>query len=129
MNVYMNVSMVDSVKELLSVEMKKVNCSKCGQSMYKYNLPRHMVRVHKGDDINGSNPPSNVSSSVSTRDPSPMGFDRKEDTDVQELSTDKLEYLIQGAINCMLRREVRNDLKTLRAYLAARLPKVPHWVV
>jgi len=109
-----------------SAVMRKVsNCHKCGQVMYKHNLLRHMKAVH-GEDVElESNPPSNCSSVPNSRDPSPAVFDRKGTVSVTELATDSLEYLIQGAVYCMLRREVRNDLPTLREYLAARFPDLP----
>jgi len=105
--------------------MKKVDCSKCGMNMYKFNIPHHMNRFHKDGMNNESNPPSIISSSLSTRDPSPVERARKTDVNVSELSTEKLTYLIQGAVSCMLRREMKNDLGTLRSYITIKFPEIP----
>ena len=112
-----------NITEIMGRQM--VACVFCHKSMYKYNMQRHMASRHKelgdGGFLHQSEPPS----APNTRDQSPAMLARGVRETSQILSSEELHYHIQGAVECMLRREVRNDVKTLNAYLAGRFPDIP----
>jgi len=63
-----------------------------------------------------------ISSVISSRDPSPAG--QKREVMDERMEVELLEVQIHKIVACMLRREVRNDLDTLRNYLARRFPLI-----
>jgi len=119
--------MLDVFSEKMSVisTSKKVQCNHCEKVMCRSNLARHCDRAHKDGKGDVIPPSSNESSTPSTRDHSPVFAVPRPVIPVQDAALDSLECLIQKIITCMLRRELRNDLGSLRRYLAAHFPQLP----
>jgi len=70
-------------------------------------------------------PLSNDSSTPSTRDHSPGFVAPRAVVPTRNAALDTMECLIQSIVTCMLRRELRNDLGSLRQYLKAHFPQLP----
>jgi len=102
--------------------MGKVKCTQCNDVMYKCNIPRHMLRLHKVDVEDPLTMVSSASSIASSQDPSPAGQKRNGSVMDTQMETELLEIQIEKAVACMLRCERRNDLDTLRNYLARQFP-------
>ena len=104
--------------------MGKIKCSACDKLMDKRNMPRHLDRAHKSHTGESSEMSTCMSSCSSTRDPSPCCNISGRRVPQSQIDLDLLEVQIQKAVACMLRREVRNDMDTLRNYLARRFPLI-----